>query len=196
MMPRATRARTQDPSEFGVALQGWSQEHAWPQPADDLRLEVLQDMRMLSTADASMNEAAAAVLGVHTTDLHAGEALDRLGPMTIGELARTVGLSPGAATALVDRLEAAGLATRVPDPSNRRRILVKPSIQARRRADAAFGGLIQKGTTFLDRYSDDELLIVRDFLREAQSLIIEHADALRNLHPSTPADSRRAGRAK
>jgi DNA-binding MarR family transcriptional regulator len=91
-----------------------------------------------------------------------------------------VRLSPGAATALVDRLEAAGLATRVPDSSSRRQILVKPSRQASRRVYSVFGGLIEKGDKFLDRYSDKDLLAIRDFLREARTMFIEHADALRD----------------
>src|SRR2546421_9645787 len=102
------------------------------------RREVLQDLRVLSTADDFMNDAAAAALGIHPTDMHAGEVLDREGPMTIGELARAVGLSPGAATALVDRLEQAGLARRVPDPANRRRVIVQPSDDAAGRAGAVF----------------------------------------------------------
>jgi DNA-binding MarR family transcriptional regulator len=146
---------------------------------DELRREVLEDMRELSTADHLMDEVAARVLGIHITDLHAGEVLQRSGAMTISELARAVRLSPGAATALVDRLEAAGLAARVPDSTSRRQILVKPSRQASRRVYSVFGELIEKGDKFLDRYSNDELIAIRDFLREARTLFIEHADALR-----------------
>ena len=126
-----------------------------PMAKDELRREVLQAMRELSTADHLMDEVAARVLGIHTTDLHAGEELQRSGAMTISELARSVRLSPGAATALVDRLEAAGLAARVPDSTSRRQILVKPSRQASRRVYSVFGGLIEKGDRFLDRYSND-----------------------------------------
>jgi DNA-binding MarR family transcriptional regulator len=150
---------------------------------DELRREVLQDMRELSTADHFMDEVAARVLGIHTTDLHAGEVLQRSGAMTISDLARAVRLSPGAATALVDRLEAAGLATRVPDSTSRRQILVKPSRQASRRVYSVFAGLIEKGDKFLDRYSAEELLAIRDFLREARTMFIEHADALRDRRP-------------
>jgi hypothetical protein len=46
-----------------------------------------------------------------------------------------------------------------------------------------FGGLIEKGDKFLDRYSDEELLAIRDFLRGARTLFIEHADALRDRRP-------------
>jgi DNA-binding MarR family transcriptional regulator len=146
---------------------------------EELRREVLQDLRALSTADDFMNEAAAVVLGIHTTDMHAGEILDRVGPMTVGELARAVGLSAGAATALVDRLEEAGFASRVQDPGNRRRVIVRPSAGAADRAHAVFGPLIRSTATFLDRYDDHELLLIRDFLRGVRGIIAEHAGLLR-----------------
>ncbi len=147
---------------------------------EQLRREVLQDMRALSTADDFMNDAAAAVLGIHRTDMHAGEILDRVGPMTVGELARAVGLSPGAATALVDRLEEAGFATRVQDPANRRRVIVRPAAGASGRAYAVFGPLIRSTVAFLERYSDEDLLLVRDFLRGAGAIIAGHAGMLRD----------------
>jgi hypothetical protein len=51
------------------------------------------------------------------------------------------------------RLEAAGLAIRVPDATSRRQILVKPSRHASRRVYRVFGGLIEKGDKFRDPYS-------------------------------------------
>jgi DNA-binding MarR family transcriptional regulator len=148
-----------------------------------LRQEVIQELRALGTADDFMNEAAAAVLGIHTTDMHAGEVLDREGAMTIGELAQAVGLSPGAATALVDRLEDAGFATRVQDTANRRRVLVQPSKEAGGRAYTVFGPLIRNTASFLERYSEQELILIRDFLRGAQAVITEHTEALRDAQP-------------
>ncbi|HSS94197.1 MAG TPA: MarR family transcriptional regulator [Candidatus Dormibacteraeota bacterium] len=152
---------------------------------EDLRSEVLLEMRALSTADHFMDEAAATMLGIHTTDLHAGEVLGRIGPMTIGQLARAVGLSPGAATALVDRLEGAGLASRVHDPTNRRRILVKPSARASGRVHMVFSLLLKNADTFLSRYSDEDLEVIRDFLRGAQKLMTERTAAMRRTRGQT-----------
>jgi DNA-binding MarR family transcriptional regulator len=154
-----------------------------------LRQEVIQELRALGTADDFMNEAAAAMLGIHTTDMHAGEVLDREGAMTIGELAQAVGLSPGAATALVDRLEDAGFATRVQDPANRRRVLVQPSKEAGGRAYAVFGPLIRNTASLLERYSEQELILIRDFLRGAQAVITEHTEALRDTRAETGTGS-------
>lgn len=144
-----------------------------------LRLQVLQDLRDLSTAEGALSEAVAAAMGIHPTDLHAGEVLDREGAMTIGDLARAVALSPGAATALVDRLERAGHAVRQPDPNSRRRIMVKPSNRGRAQAQKLFGPLNRRAGKLLGGYSDKDLALIHEFLVAASSLIGEHADAIR-----------------
>ena len=99
--------------------------------------------------------------------------------MTIGKLAEAVGISPGAATALVDRLEDAGLATRKQDPVSRRRVLVQPSKAAAGRAHAVFGPLVDETAALLNRYNNKELLLIRDFLRGSRAVISEHAARLR-----------------
>ena len=147
---------------------------------EQLRQRVLRELRALSTADDFMDDAAAAALQIHTTDMHAGEVLDREGPMTIGELARSVGLSPGAATALVDRLEQAGLATRRQDPTNRRRVLVQPSQEASGIAYAVFGPLIARMAELLGSYSEQELELIGEFLHRARTVVAERARELRS----------------
>ena len=81
---------------------------------------------------------------------------------------------------LVDRLEDAGFASRVQDAANRRRVLVQPSKEAGGRAFAVFGPLIRDTATFLERYSEQELILIRDFLRGAQAVITEHTETLRD----------------
>ena len=146
----------------------------------ELIAEVARQLRAFGTDDHVMNQATAARLGLHPTDMHAGEVLDRLGPMTIGDLARAVGVSPGAATALIDRLEHAGMARRVPDAANRRRILVEPTPDGRRRSMTVFGGLIQSATQLLDRYQDEELELFVDLIRGLRQLLSDHTEAVRS----------------
>jgi DNA-binding MarR family transcriptional regulator len=50
------------------------------------------------------------------------------GPATPGWLAEMTGLSTGAVTGMVDRLERAGYATRAQDPHDRRRVIVVPDL--------------------------------------------------------------------
>lgn len=71
--------------------------------------------------------AAADAVGLSGSDYQADSILELHGPLTSGELARRLGLSTGATTRLIDRLEAAGHARRVTDPADRRRVLVAHS---------------------------------------------------------------------
>ncbi|WP_232052037.1 MarR family winged helix-turn-helix transcriptional regulator [Nocardia cyriacigeorgica] len=69
--------------------------------------------------------AAAEACGLGPTDYQAVSLLDADGPMTTGRLAARLGLSASATTRVVDRLIAAGLADRVADEADRRRVLVR-----------------------------------------------------------------------
>jgi DNA-binding MarR family transcriptional regulator len=91
----------------------------------------------LSTAVVLFHEAVATRLGLSATDHKALGIITRAGAMTAGELAQATGLSPGAVTGLVDRLEAAGHVTRDRDPADRRRVVVVPA----RRAGADLSGV-------------------------------------------------------
>lgn len=153
--------------------------------SDALRLQVFEDLRDLSTADWSLDEAVAAAMGIHPTDLRAGEVLGREGALTIGDLAKAVALTPGAATALVDRLERAGLAVRQPDPNSRRRILVRPSTKGRAQAQKLFGPLTRRAGKLLEGYSDKDLVLIHEFLLAAGTLISEQAEAVRRQSASS-----------
>src|ERR1700734_866538 len=71
------------------------------------------------------------LLGINRSDSRCLDILDQLGQMTAGALAQESGLSTGAITAVIDRLEKVGYAQRVADPSDRRRVLVELTDRAR-----------------------------------------------------------------
>ena len=79
------------------------------------------------TAIVLHGNASAAALGLGGTDLYALGALSAAGPMTSGELATATGLTTGATTRLIDRLEQAGHVRRVSDPADRRKVRVEPT---------------------------------------------------------------------
>ena len=72
---------------------------------------------------------AAEALGLAPTDLVGMCLLQLHGPATPGWLAEMTGLSTGAVTGLVDRLERAGYVTRAQDPHDRRRVIVAPDLK-------------------------------------------------------------------
>jgi DNA-binding MarR family transcriptional regulator len=89
-------------------------------------------------AAGAVDEAAAVVFGVNRTDLRIlGTVLD--GPLTAGQVAAAVHLSPAAATTAIQRLVARGYLTREPDPEDRRRAVVALTASARELADRIYG---------------------------------------------------------
>jgi DNA-binding MarR family transcriptional regulator len=76
-------------------------------------------MRAAQTASDLMDEAFCEFLGINRTDGRCLDVIDRLGSVTAGQLAAEIGLTTGAVTAVVDRLEAAALVVRRNDPHDR-----------------------------------------------------------------------------
>jgi DNA-binding MarR family transcriptional regulator len=84
--------------------------------------------------------------------------------MTAGRLAERARLSPGAITALLDRLEKKGLARRTRDTEDRRRVLVEVTPELRRGAEQLYG-TPEEGAQALAGYSDEQLEFLIGFLR-------------------------------
>jgi DNA-binding MarR family transcriptional regulator len=89
-------------------------------------LAYLQMMRKFMRLSSEWVNVAAESLGVNSTDLIAGSYLSDMGPMTAGQLAKVMGITTGAMTAAIDRLERAGFASRENDPHDRRKVIIKP----------------------------------------------------------------------
>jgi len=157
--------------------------------ADRERLlaEVLLAIRAHQTAQDGFDEAACAVLGVNRSDGRCLDILDQHGRMTAGELARRADLSGAAITALLDRLERAGYVTRLRDSVDRRRVLVEVTPELRRRAWEIWGPMVEDGTGGLDRYSDDQLRLIHEFVTQSQEYLGRHLERLKALPRRGPA---------
>jgi DNA-binding MarR family transcriptional regulator len=92
--------------------------------------ELLAEVRASQSATARFDQAVADAVGLNRTDTAIIDALDREGPIPAGRLAEVTGLSSGAMTAALDRLERSGYARRVRDAGDRRRVLVELTEQA------------------------------------------------------------------
>ena len=77
-------------------------------------------MRETTTVTILFHQAIADRLGMNVTDHKCAGILAQSGPITAGELARRTGLSTGAITGVIDRLERAGFAHRARDAVDRR----------------------------------------------------------------------------
>src|SRR5215471_9893912 len=88
--------------------------------------ELVLDLRQFVIGLLVANLEAAEAVGLNPSDLGCLCLLLLHGPSPAGRLAELTGLTTGAVTGVIDRLERAGFAKRVLDPSDRRKVIVKP----------------------------------------------------------------------
>ena len=132
--------------------------------------EVGLELDELRRAGDQLDEAVALQFGLNRTDLRCLGILYRRGRVTAGELAGESGLTPGAITTVLDRLERGGYANRVPDPGDRRRVLVVSTV-ATREIGARIQGEVELATRqLLEGREAAELTVIRDYLRGTRSV--------------------------
>ncbi len=143
-------------------------------------LQLSDAVRANQRATDAVDAAAGELLGVNRTDGHCLDILDQRGRISAGELARESGLTTGAITAVIDRLERAGFVARVRDPDDRRRVLVELTERARNLTWELFGPLAEQTAPLLDRYDDEQLRLLIDFNQLGRQAQEQHAQWLRD----------------
>ena len=143
------------------------------------RVELVQQLRNeimgYFGAASDFDEGLAKKLKLSRTDMRCLDLIGRLGPMTAGRLAEESGLTTGAVTFILDRLEAAGMVTRRRDTEDRRRVWVEIVPEAHRRLQGLQQPIAEEMRQVALRFKADELAIVRDFMREAKEVFQRQA---------------------
>ena len=150
--------------------------------------EVTLELAELQAATDAVDEAVAERLAINRTDLACLNSLYRRGAMTAGQLADESGLTPGAITTALDRLEKACYAQRTRDEVDRRRVLVELTPQARLTAAELYAPVLEAGKAGYERYTLDQLRLLRDFLQRARQIQAEHVAFLRTSSPPLGAE--------
>jgi DNA-binding MarR family transcriptional regulator len=131
------------------------------------------------------SQAVADRVGIGASDLHCLNVLNLAGPVGAGQLAALTGLTSGAVTRMVDRLEQAGLVERIRDPDDRRRVIVKRSTGAGDEIQASFRLLGRRFGTLLAQMTQEQRDTVGQFLRACNPLFLEAIAELRADPPSS-----------
>lgn len=155
------------------------------------RAELLAQLRRVgrehSDATVLFHSAVAAKLGVHPTDYKALGILDRLGPMSAGDLGRHTGLAPASVTNLIERLAAKGFLHREPDPHDGRRVLLHAELTEL--TDGEFFASWQRSASQMwQRYTDTELAVILDFLTDAANRLRTRTETVTGSRRGAPAD--------
>ena len=135
--------------------------------------------RSLGNASAMLNHAVAERLGLHPTAWECLSLLFEHGALPAGRLAQLTGLTTGAVTGLVDRLEAAGYARRRRDPDDRRRVIVELVPEALAGVLPLFEPMLADMHTLHAGYSDEELRAVQRCIQGAADILRRHALIIR-----------------
>jgi DNA-binding MarR family transcriptional regulator len=141
--------------------------------------ELFAEVRGSQRATDIVDELACELLGVNATDARAMDLLDPGEQLTAGQLAEALGLTTGAITAVIDRLERRGYARRVQDPADRRRVLVESTPKARQAGWEIYGPLAEAAGPLSERYTDEELELLIEFMRSGRELNERLAATLR-----------------
>jgi DNA-binding MarR family transcriptional regulator len=132
--------------------------------------ELIDEVRRSQEATARFDQAVADAAGLNLTDMRAMDVIGREGPVTAGRLAAATGLTSGAMTASLDRLERAGLARRVRDAGDRRRVLVEATPTAQREAERFYGAHLAYSERLYGRYNAAQLELLLEFVRGGREL--------------------------
>ena len=101
------------------------EEYKLSSASQDKREEFTRELRQFTGLNASFFRLAADRVGIAVTDMQVIDLLDLTGPSTAGQLADLTGLTTGAITRILDRLEKAGLVRRERDPYDGRKVIVR-----------------------------------------------------------------------
>jgi DNA-binding MarR family transcriptional regulator len=155
----------------------------------DLERQVFVAARENGVSAVLFRNALGRKLGLNVTDSECLSLLSIRGTSTPTELARYTGLTTGATTAMLDRLEKAGFVRRRPNPKDRRGVLVEITEKWSRTAGPFVTGVQRAHHELIAGYSAEELQTIADFLTRFTQNVREQTEVLeRSL---SPADERK-----
>lgn len=126
------------------------------------------------------HETVSSKLGLNPTDSKCLGLISHMAtPVTAGWLAEATGLTTGAITGILDRLEKAGLIQRVRDQADRRKVYIQLHPDGHSRFGPLYQGLSEAVTELILSYSEAELETIGDFMTRSIAMLREQADKLR-----------------
>lgn len=141
---------------------------------------IVAQARRGSTRSVMLHAAVAERLGLNPSDHKCADLLmAESGVSTPGRMAELTGLSTGAITGVLDRLERAGFVVREPDPNDRRRTLVRLTPERMPNMKRIFAPLMQGMERLCANYTNAELSLILRFMRESEEMASAAADQVR-----------------
>src|SRR3990172_9442545 len=125
---------------------------------------VVRSLRRVNIQGSLFGQTVAIRFGLSESDIETLEALIEMGASTAGRLADVTGLTSGAVTRVIDRLEQCGYVRRVPDPVDRRRVIVEIVPDKVAAIESALDRVGAASAEEIGRYTDAQLTLITGFL--------------------------------
>jgi DNA-binding MarR family transcriptional regulator len=149
---------------------------------------VLRSLRRVNLQGSFFGQTVAVRFGLSESDIETLEALIDMGATTAGRLAELTGLTSGAVTRVIDRLEQSGYVRRVPDPADRRKVIVEVVPEKVAAVQSTLNRVGAAGAEEIGRYTDAQLALISDFLTRMEQITRDEATNLRE-HPDERSES-------
>ena len=135
---------------------------------EELAGEIQQRMIRFIAEAVLYNHAVSAKVGLGGSDSQFMTLLQTYGPLTPRQLAEYTGLTSGTITGVIDRLESHGFVTRKPDPADRRKVVVTPSLEKiQEKLVPLYAEQGERMHRLLATRSVDELRVISQFLADS-----------------------------
>jgi len=145
--------------------------------------KLANELRQCYGLGASFFRAAAARIEMTDTDMQVIDILETAGEATAGQLANLMGLTTGTFTAILNRLEKAGLVRRERDPNDGRRVIVRLATGAdgKQEISPLFASLGKAWEELADNYDDEHKAFLLEFLQRSNALARDEIARLREV---------------
>jgi DNA-binding MarR family transcriptional regulator len=148
--------------------------------------ELEHGMRKASALGTLYASAVAGSVGVSSSDMDCMDFLNLEGRMTAGRLAELTGLTTGAITGVVDRMEKAGLVRRERDLEDRRKVFIVPAKESMARLEQLYQPLKRAMQKQSSQYTDAELKLLVRYASESYQSILEATGQLQAMVEGSP----------
>ena len=136
-------------------------------------------LRAFSSQMSWHSHAVATATNLHPTDLEILDLLDQHGDLAAGRLAELSGLTTGAITGVIDRLQIANHVERVRDLDDRRRVVVRKTEANNDQMREVYEPLALALDALLGRYTPSQLEAIADYADRAATVLADDAARLR-----------------
>jgi DNA-binding MarR family transcriptional regulator len=148
--------------------------------------ELENAMRKASAQGTMFAKAVADRAGISSSDMDCMDFLNIEGRMTAGRLAELTGLTSGAITGVIDRLEKAGFVRRERDESDRRKVFIAPVPERIREIGRFYEAMQRAMHRQSEGYSEAELKLLLRYATESYQSILGATNELKAMIEGSP----------